>query len=274
MNLLLTSNAGGWDEGAGAGDHAAATVSECAGRDGALKCRSAAWKAVWRWRFPPHSTDRPLFLLATIPPGWNRARQMKQSKKQPDVTRRAILEAAGAEFARGGHAGSGLGAIVARAGLTKGALFHHFPDKRSLVLGWIDDELLPRLHERWLAELDGVSSLDELRSWCRERIPVLDPGDPMTVMVAMAAETSASDPVLAGAFGRCFETFRDSVARAVERGKSDGWIHPSIRPASEAAMLLAMLAGFSVTFRCGDSDAVRRQAEGAVEAYLETLRKV
>ena len=220
------------------------------------------------------SASRARFLLATIPPGWNRIGQMKQSRKQPDVTRRAILEAAGAEFARGGHAGSGLGAIVARAGLTKGALFHHFPDKRSLVLGWIDDDLIPRLRERWLADLDGVSSLDGLRTWCRERIPVLDGEDPLAVLVAMAAETSASDEVLADAFGRCFELFRAAVAAAIERGKSEGWIHASIRPSSEAAMLLAMLAGFSVTFRCGESEVPRRQAEGAVEAYLETLRQV
>ena len=198
---------------------------------------------------------------------------MNQSKKQPDVTRRAILEAAGVEFARGGHAGSGLGSIVGRAGLTKGALFHHFPDKRSLVLGWIADELMPQLRDVWLADLEAVGSVDDLQGWCRKRIPGLDGEDPLAVLVAMAAETAASDEVLAAAFGNCFATFREALAAAVERGKSGGWIHPSIQPASEAGMLLATLSGFSVAFRCGAAGISHHQAALAVEAYLETLRK-
>lgn len=199
---------------------------------------------------------------------------MKQRRKQPAVTRRAILEAAGEEFARNGLAGSGLGAIVARAGLTKGALFHHFPDKRSLVLGWIADWLSVDLRGRWLEPLNGVSSVDDLRSWCREGIAGLEVADPLSVLVALAAEGSVGDEGLARGFQTVFEEFRDAVAATIERGKSDGWIHPSIQPGAEAALLLAMLAGFSVTFRSVDSDSFHRHAIGAVEAYLETLRKV
>lgn len=197
---------------------------------------------------------------------------MKQSRKQPEVTRRAILEAAGEEFALHGFAGSGLGAIVARAGLTKGALFHHFPDKRSMVLGWIEGDLVPRLGQRWTDALADVSTLEGLKSWCRERLHGLSADDPMSVLVAMAAETAASDEALGAAFGRALGVFREALASAIGRGRSEGWIHRSIDPASEAAMLQAMLAGFSVTLRCDPPEGLRRQAVAAAEAYLETLR--
>jgi len=66
---------------------------------------------------------------------------MKQRKKQPVVTRQLILDAAGAAFSSQGYSGAGLGPIVSETGLTKGALFHHFRDKRALALAWISDDL-------------------------------------------------------------------------------------------------------------------------------------
>ena len=66
---------------------------------------------------------------------------MKQRKKQPALTRQAILNAAGVEFSRHGYAGTGLGAIVGRADLTKGALFHHFADKQALAVAWVGENL-------------------------------------------------------------------------------------------------------------------------------------
>jgi AcrR family transcriptional regulator len=60
-------------------------------------------------------------------------RVIKTRRRQPAVTRRAILESAGAEFARHGYAGTGLEAAAKCAELAKGALFHHFSVKRTGV---------------------------------------------------------------------------------------------------------------------------------------------
>ncbi|HET9621917.1 MAG TPA: helix-turn-helix domain-containing protein [Kofleriaceae bacterium] len=48
-------------------------------------------------------------------------------------TRRAILAAARQAFARDGYASTALEAIVAPAGLTKGALYHHFKNKAAVL---------------------------------------------------------------------------------------------------------------------------------------------
>lgn len=49
------------------------------------------------------------------------------------VTRHALLVAAGAQFATSGYHGSPLREILARCGVTKGALYFHFPDKQALA---------------------------------------------------------------------------------------------------------------------------------------------
>jgi AcrR family transcriptional regulator len=197
---------------------------------------------------------------------------MKQRKKQPERTRRVILEAAGAEFARYGYAGSGLGAIVERAEMTKGALFHHFTDKRALALGWIGELLAPEIEEHWIAPLEGIASLDTLRSFCRTRCLELSSGDALAALVALTSETSTTDETLAAAFEKIFTHWREAVASLLERGKTEGWIHRSIQPATEAVFLVSTLAGFSITTCSRPDEGIRRTCASALEGYLETLR--
>lgn len=197
---------------------------------------------------------------------------MKQRKKQPEQTRRTILEAAGAEFVRHGYSGSGLGGIVARAEMTKGALFHHFADKRALAVAWVEGLLAPAVAACWMEPLAGLSSLDALKSFCRARCIGLEPLDETSALVALMAEVSATDSALAAALERVFGDWRGAFAAVFERGKVEGWIHRSIQPAAEAAFLVATVAGFAVTTRALADEGVRRSCASALEGYLETLR--
>lgn len=197
---------------------------------------------------------------------------MRQRKKQPERTRRVILEAAGAEFSKHGYAGSGLGAIVARSELTKGALFHHFTDKSALALGWIEEILAPEIEERWITPLQGIGSLDALRAFCRAHCLELTPGDAISALVALTAETAAADETLGVAFERIFTHWREGVATLLERGKTEGWIHRSIQPAAEAVFVVSAFAGFSITTCTRPDEGMRRTCASALEGYLETLR--
>ncbi len=55
------------------------------------------------------------------------------------ATRRAILDAARSVFAQKGYHGAAAEEIVRRAGLTRGALYHHFEDKRDLFRAVVDE---------------------------------------------------------------------------------------------------------------------------------------
>jgi AcrR family transcriptional regulator len=55
------------------------------------------------------------------------------------VTRRRLLEVAEQLFARAGYEGTSMADVAERAGVGVGTLYHHFPDKRALLVALIDD---------------------------------------------------------------------------------------------------------------------------------------
>lgn len=56
----------------------------------------------------------------------------RTQQERTESTRRALVEAGRKLFARKGFDSTGTQEVVAEAGLTRGALYHHFPDKRAL----------------------------------------------------------------------------------------------------------------------------------------------
>ncbi|KUL44770.1 hypothetical protein ADL22_12570 [Streptomyces sp. NRRL F-4489] len=56
-------------------------------------------------------------------------------------TRQKILEAAGALFDEVGYADTTIADITARSGVTKGAIYHHFEDKKSIGVAVIEAQL-------------------------------------------------------------------------------------------------------------------------------------
>ena len=55
------------------------------------------------------------------------------------ATRRRVLDAAELLFSRGGYEPTTMSDVAQRAGVGVGTLYHHFPDKRALLLALIDD---------------------------------------------------------------------------------------------------------------------------------------
>lgn len=92
------------------------------------------------------------------------------------ATRRSVLQAAESLFARRGYEATGMADVAARAGVGVGTLYHHFPDKRSLLLAlidfWGDRELAQNRSEldfeRYLGDDPRRAIADDLDARYRE----------------------------------------------------------------------------------------------------------
>ncbi|WP_110601925.1 TetR/AcrR family transcriptional regulator [Salinicola lusitanus] len=102
-----------------------------------------------------------------------------------EETRAKLIDAARAAFAEKGYAGASMDELTARAGLTRGALYHHFGDKRGLlaaVVDRLDSEMAARAHEigqrhtdAWEALLaEGGAYIELARDPEIQRIVLLD----------------------------------------------------------------------------------------------------
>ncbi len=82
------------------------------------------------------------------------------SRRQPEASRRAILQAALVEFARKGLAGARMDAIADAAGVNKALLYYYFRDKDALY-GAVLDRFFEQLVARVVAVCDRPGTAGE-----------------------------------------------------------------------------------------------------------------
>jgi AcrR family transcriptional regulator len=136
-------------------------------------------------------------------------------------SRDRLLDAAERVLLEGGLAGFGVAAVVEEAGLTKGALFHHFKSK---------DELLAALVERLAAEVEGqlaklaAADDDPVGRSLRAQIELTftlvdDQRERLRTLVLALMQAVSTSPVVAA---RAREVNQAALARAESEGVSRG----------------------------------------------------
>jgi AcrR family transcriptional regulator len=158
-------------------------------------------------------------------------------------TRAALLDAAVACLLERGHAGTTTPAVCARAGLSQGALFKHFPSKPALV-GAAAAQLFEALTARYLDELARVSHrADQAEAAVRALWTVFQRPELMTALELYLA--ARSDPALAAALGPVMNRHARQLRELARR------LFPAVAAAPRFAatldLLLELLQGMALS---------------------------
>ena len=90
--------------------------------------------------------------------GKNRLRRIGAAPRDPERTRKRLLQAAFREIHRSGFRSADVGAILAKAGVTKGALYYHFDSKEALGYAVVYEVIASNLHRKWVQPLRNAKN--------------------------------------------------------------------------------------------------------------------
>ena len=201
----------------------------------------------------------------------------RQRTRAPDETRRRILDAAFQEVHRNGFQAARVDAILERAGVTKGALYHHFPDKTRLGYAVVEEIIHEPLLEAYIADLrdEHMDPLDTLQAVLRRRADDFESGgiELGCPLNNLTQEMSPLDEGFRARMAATLGAWTDAFAEALERGQRTGRIRMDVDARAVAHLLVAAIEGSFGMAKNARSVELLRSNLTTLACFLDTLRQ-
>jgi TetR/AcrR family transcriptional regulator, transcriptional repressor for nem operon len=200
----------------------------------------------------------------------------RRRTRAPEATREKLLRAAFEEIYRRGFQAASLDTILAQAGVTKGALYHHFPTKAALGYAVVDEVVRGLLLERWLGVLQAQPGdpVTALQGTLRHRAANLTAGEielgcPLN---NLAQEMSPLDEQFRRSVDATFETWREGFAQVLARGQAEGTVRRDVDAKKVATFIVAAVEGSYGLAKSAQSGPMVRANLEMLGMFLEGLR--
>jgi TetR/AcrR family transcriptional repressor of nem operon len=202
-------------------------------------------------------------------------RGVEMGKYDPDATRENLVQAAFYEVYQHGVRSASLDGILGRAGVTKGALYHHFSNKKALCEAMLDEVIRPRVIETWAVPLaasdDPITTIQGILSGFDQlREEQVVHGCPLN---NLSQEMSGVDEEFRARLVDVYDQWHESLRKALARGQGNGTVRQDADPGKIAGFLVASLEGAFGMAKNARSVEVLTDAAGQLVDYLETLRR-
>lgn len=200
---------------------------------------------------------------------------VKRRLRDPDATRDKLLSAAFEEIYRRGFQAASLDTILAKAGVTKGALYHHFSDKAALGYAVVDEVVKGLLLKRWgvLEPATGnpVSALQKVLKGRAAGLTTreVELGCPLN---NLAQEMSPLDRRFRQGVNATFGIWIGAVAKDLERGQAKGTVRKDLDAGKVGAFVVASIEGSFGLAKGAQSAALLRSNLEVLGSFLESLR--
>jgi len=197
------------------------------------------------------------------------------STSTSEDTRQMLLQAAFMEIHRTGYQAASLQNILKNTGLTKGALYHHFPNKKSLGHAVLDEIIREILIAEWVTPLQGTTNpIDALTKTIKDVSEKLTQEDvelgcPLN---NLAQEMSPIDPIFREKISTIYTEWREAIEQVLEQGKTNNTIKKDVNSRQIAIVFTATLEGCMGMAKNAQSMELLLDCGQGLITMLDTLR--
>ena len=204
------------------------------------------------------------------------AERIDQSRpRDPEQTRAELLQAAFKEVHENGFQAASLQRILANTNFTKGALYHHFPNKKAMGLAVLDEVVGEAIYQYQIAPLEQVDNpVPVLLKLIDEGIDGITDEDirlgcPMN---NLSQEMSPLDDEFREHLRQIFERWRTALADALRRGQKKGHIRREVNCDQASIFIIATYQGSFGMGKTYQSVELFKSCAAQLRVYLEALR--
>lgn len=200
-------------------------------------------------------------------------REKKARPRDPERTRKRLLQAAFRQVHRSGFQSAGIETILAAANVTKGALYYHFESKEALGYAIVEEIIAKLFQDRWLIPMRGEGQpIDILISIIRHL-----PGGPLDIrnscpLLNLAQEMSALDEPFRKRLEMLFVAWQKGVSALLRKGQSQGTVRRDLNPDETASFLIVMVEGNASLAKVAQDAKVWDVGRRNIVGWLKTLR--
>ena len=177
----------------------------------------------------------------------------------PAGLRNRVLDVAASAFQARGFGATSTHDIVREAGVTGGALHHHFPTKKALALAVIGERVSPEISETWAARVASApSAAAGILSAFEDVIAALDARGSVAgcPLGNLALELSLADEELRGALAGEYGKWRAAIAHKLRADLAEGRARfAAPDPEAFANVVVALVSGAMAIAKAEQSSA-------------------
>jgi len=196
-------------------------------------------------------------------------------RRDPVKTRDTLLQHAFEQIHAHGFQAVSLDAILRDTGVTKGALYHHFPNKQALGYAVVDEVVSDILQTMWIDPI--IESKDPVTAL---QIMIRQTGESMTLdelklgcpLNNLSQEMSSLDEGFRVRLDKIYENWRENLARALRNGIESGKVDRNVDADTTAAFLVASMEGCIGMAKHAQSMDILNSCGAGILSYLESLR--
>ena len=195
-------------------------------------------------------------------------------KRNPDKTREDLLQAGFDEIHKSGFRSADVPRILSCAGVTKGALYHHFGSKKGLGYAVVDEVIRDMVLDFWVRPLNEAENpidamIATLKGSLDEAEEHVTCGCPLN---NLAQEMSPVDEGFQERIEKLYLLWRRGLARNLARGQREGTVRQDVDAEDIAAFLVASCEGSLGLAKGSQDPRLLEVCVRGVVQYLETLR--